>query len=185
MQATFDLLKEMSDSGVGPTGDTFNTLMDAAIECGDPEAALRLFAQMVETGFAPDTVTFTTMIKVRAVTSGLIYSSLGRVYNEPCNTMWLGGGAFPAHLSILGTTTSELQRGIPMSGIARNMGTLKHPQPGQRPSTLDCPQSAQAAKCMAPRTQGEHHLLAHAAGVHPAGTYGGRHHDLQPDGVEP
>ena len=65
LQATFELLKEMSDSGVGPTGDTFNTLMDAAIECGDPEAALRLFAQMLDTGFTPDTVTYTTMIKVQ------------------------------------------------------------------------------------------------------------------------
>ena len=67
---TFELLKEMSDAGVGPTGDTFNTLMDAAIECGDPEAALRLAAQMADTGFAPDTVTYTTIIKVRSSAEG-------------------------------------------------------------------------------------------------------------------
>ena len=35
-QATFDLLDEMSDSGIVESS-TFNTLMDAAVECDDPE----------------------------------------------------------------------------------------------------------------------------------------------------
>ena len=35
-QSTFDLLEEMSDAGIVESS-TFNTLMDAAIECDDPE----------------------------------------------------------------------------------------------------------------------------------------------------
>ena len=81
MQATFELLKEMSDAGVGPTGDTFNTLMDAAIVCGDPEATLRLYKQMREAGFAPDTVTYTTIIKVdlSSVTYALVAQHPGLI----------------------------------------------------------------------------------------------------------
>ena len=35
-QSTFDLLEEMSEAGIVESS-TFNTLMDAAIECDDPE----------------------------------------------------------------------------------------------------------------------------------------------------
>ena len=35
-QSTFELLEEMSDAGIVESS-TFNTLMDAAIECDDPE----------------------------------------------------------------------------------------------------------------------------------------------------
>ena len=64
MQATFSLLEEMTECGAGPTVATFNTLMDAATECDDSDAAVRLFNQMVEAGFTPDNVTYTVMMKV-------------------------------------------------------------------------------------------------------------------------
>lgn len=44
------MLNEMGQTGVMPTVDTFNTLMDACVRRNDPPAVLRLFRQMVQSG---------------------------------------------------------------------------------------------------------------------------------------
>ncbi len=41
-QSTFELLEEMSDAGIVESS-TFNTLMDAAIECDDPEVRQHMY----------------------------------------------------------------------------------------------------------------------------------------------
>ena len=50
MQDAFGMLNEMGQTGVMPTVDTFNTLMDACVRRSDPPAVLRLFRQMVQSG---------------------------------------------------------------------------------------------------------------------------------------
>ena len=49
-QDAFGMLNEMGQTGVMPTVDTFNTLMDACVRRNDPPAVLRLFRQMVQSG---------------------------------------------------------------------------------------------------------------------------------------
>ncbi|DBA92143.1 TPA: hypothetical protein ACH3X1_015865 [Trebouxia sp. C0004] len=58
----FGMLNEMGKAGVMPTVDTFNTLMDACIRRVDPPAVLRLFRRMVQSGYSPDAVSYTTLI---------------------------------------------------------------------------------------------------------------------------
>ncbi|KAL3156917.1 hypothetical protein ABBQ38_001179 [Trebouxia sp. C0009 RCD-2024] len=63
MKDAFGMLAEMGKEGVMPTVDTFNTLMDACIRRVNPAAVPRLFNQMEQSGYSPDAVSYTTLIR--------------------------------------------------------------------------------------------------------------------------
>ena len=44
------MLYQMGKAGVTPSVDTFNTLMDACLMRSDPQAVVRLFQQMQQSG---------------------------------------------------------------------------------------------------------------------------------------
>ena len=47
------MLYQMGEAGVTPSVDTFNTLMDACLMRSDPQAVVRLFQQMQQSGQFP------------------------------------------------------------------------------------------------------------------------------------
>lgn len=52
----------MSRDGVRPNVDTFNILMTARLRNGDCVAVPCLFKQLLQTGYCPDSISYTTLI---------------------------------------------------------------------------------------------------------------------------
>ena len=55
-------LREMGMAGVIPSTDTFNTLMSACFDRGDPSAIPHLFRRLISLGHSPDALSYTSLI---------------------------------------------------------------------------------------------------------------------------
>eukprot|EP00887_Chlorella_sp_A99_P001891 scaffold18.g1891.t1 len=66
LRAALELLGEMQAAGVAPSTDTFNTLMAAALEAGEPRLAVALHVRLARAGLRPDGCTYTVLIQAQA-----------------------------------------------------------------------------------------------------------------------
>ena len=62
MQDALMTLREMGMAGVVPSTDTFNTLMSACFDRGDPSAIPHLFRRLISLGHSPDALSYTSLI---------------------------------------------------------------------------------------------------------------------------
>ena len=62
MQDALMTLREMGMAGVIPSTDTFNTLMSACFDRGDPSAIPHLFRRLISLGHPPDALSYTSLI---------------------------------------------------------------------------------------------------------------------------
>lgn len=56
----------MSQAGVQPREDTFNTLMEGALMNDDPQLAVQLFRQLGRLDLRPDSLSYTALITALA-----------------------------------------------------------------------------------------------------------------------
>ena len=62
MQDALLTVRDMGMAGVPPSTDTFNTLMSACVNRGDPASVPHLFRRLISLGHSPDALSYTSLI---------------------------------------------------------------------------------------------------------------------------
>ena len=65
-QAVRDVLQRMGEAGVHPREDTFNTLMEGALQNQDADLVPQLFQQLISLDLEPDSLSYTALITALA-----------------------------------------------------------------------------------------------------------------------
>lgn len=125
LSAALQLLNDMQAQGVRPAADTFNTLMAAAVEVGEPGLALELHQRLRRAGLRPDALTFTTLIKVGRHGGGAPVQRGGRSTTERDRTLaWCAHVLPPAILPATREQSPSIHWQIPLSSRCH-----RHPLP--------------------------------------------------------
>ena len=106
-------LREMGMAGVVPSTDTFNTLMSACSDRGDPSSIPHLFRRLISLGHSPDALSYTSLIaaltRIERPEDAVSYCPITRRHPPPLYTP-------PLYTSMMRIVYSAWQRILENSG---------------------------------------------------------------------